>query len=85
LTARAHDRAVAELEALDAELMIIGVEEALARRAGELADERALRGYDAVHLASALALGPDETILATWDRDLSNAAAGAGLAVAPAL
>jgi hypothetical protein len=38
-----------------------------------------------VHLASALALGPDETILATWDRDLSNAAAGAGLAVAPAL
>ena len=85
LTARAHDRAVAELEALDAELMIVGVKEALARRAGELADERALRGYDAVHLASALALGPDETILATWDRDLSNAAAGAGLAVAPAL
>ncbi len=85
MTARAHDRAVAELEALDAELMIIGVEEALARRAGELADERGLRGYDAVHLASALALGPDETILATWDRDLSNAAAGAGLAVAPAL
>ena len=85
MTARAHDRAVAELEALDAELMIVGVKEALARRAGELADERALRGYDAVHLASALALGPDETILATWDRDLSNAAAGAGLAVAPAL
>jgi uncharacterized protein len=58
LTARAHDRAVAELDALDAELVIVGVDDALARRAGELADEHALRGYDAVHLASALALGP---------------------------
>jgi predicted nucleic acid-binding protein len=85
LSARAHDRAVAELDALNAELVIVGVDEAVAQRAGDLADERALRGYDAVHLASALALGPGETILVTWDRDLSNAAVGAGLAVAPAL
>ena len=85
LSARAHDRAVAELDALNAELVIVGVDEALARRAGELADERALRGYGAVHLASALALGSGETILVTWDRDLSNAAGDAGLAVAPAL
>jgi predicted nucleic acid-binding protein len=85
LTARAHDRAVAELDAIIAELMVVGVDDALAQRAGELADERALRGYDAVHLASALALAPSETILVTWDRDLSNTAAGAGLAVAPAL
>ena len=62
-------------------LVIVGVDEALGRRAGELADERALRGYDAVHLARALALATGETILATWDRDLSNAAADAGLAV----
>lgn len=85
MSARAHNRAVAELDALDAELMIVGIDETLARRAGKLADEPALRGYDAVHLASALALGPCETILVTWDRDLSNAALGAGLAVAPAL
>lgn len=84
LTTRADDRAVAELDALIAELVIVG-DEALARRAGELADERALRGYDALHLASALALGPGDTILATWDRDLSNAAVDAGLPVAPAL
>jgi len=84
LTARAHDRAVAELDALNAELVIVGVDEALAQRAGELADERALRGYDAVHLASALALGPGETIVVTWDRDLNDAAVGAGIAVAPA-
>ena len=65
--------------------MIVGVDEALAQHAGEIADERALRGYDAVHLASALALGSGETILVTWDLDLSNAAVDAGLAVAPAL
>ena len=76
---------MAELDALNAELVIVGVDEALAQRAGELADEGALRGYDAVHLASALALGAGETILVAWDRDLSNAAVGAGLAVAPAL
>ena len=85
MTARAHDRAVGELDALNAELVIVGVDEALAQRAGELADERALRGYDAVHLASALALGPGDTILVTWDRDLRNAAVDTGLAVAPAL
>ena len=85
VTARAHVRALAELDALNAELVTVGVDEALAQRAGELADERALRGYDAVHLASALALGPGETIVVTWDRDLSNAAAGTGFAVAPAL
>ena len=56
----------------------------LAQRAGEITDERALRGYDAVHLASALALGPGETILVTWHRDLSDAAVGADLAVVPA-
>jgi predicted nucleic acid-binding protein len=85
LMGRAHARAVAELDALGAELVIVGVDEALAQRAGELAHERALRGSDAVHLASAFALGAAETILVTWDRDLSNAAVGAGLAVAPAL
>lgn len=84
LTARAHERAVAELAALHAELVIVGVDEALAQRAGQIADERSLRGYDAVHLASALALGPDETILVTWDRELNDAAGGVGLAVAPA-
>lgn len=84
LTARAHERAITELDALNTELAIVGVDGALARHAGELAFEHALRGYDAVHLASALALGAAETILVTWDSDLSTAAAVAGLAVAPA-
>jgi len=42
-----------------------------------------LRGYDAVHLASALALGT-YTTLVTWDEDLKRAAAHCGCAVARA-
>lgn len=61
-------------------------DEPLAQHAGDLAAERALRGHDAVHLASALALGAGETILVTWDHDhLSSAAVAAGLAAAPGL
>ncbi len=63
---------------------MIGIDEALAERAGDLAAELGLRGYDAVHLASALSLGAQVTSLVTWDRDLREAAAVKGLAVAPA-
>jgi hypothetical protein len=76
---------VRQLDSLVTELLIVGVDEAMARRAGELAQECALRGYDAVHLASGLALGSGDTVFVTWDRDLSTAAAAAGLAVAPSL
>jgi predicted nucleic acid-binding protein len=55
----------------------------LARRAGELAAEHQLRGYDAVHVASALRLG-DQTTLITSDQRLQHAAIATGLAVAPA-
>jgi len=56
----------------------IGVTDGLVRLAGDLADRRALRGYDAVHLASALILG-GEVVMATWDRELSDAASEEGL------
>lgn len=78
-----HRKAVEELEATAAELLTVGIDEELARRAGELADELGLRGYDAVHLASAMALGPATTLI-TWDVGLSAAAHDSGLAVAPA-
>jgi predicted nucleic acid-binding protein len=42
-----------------------------------------LRGYDAVHLASALALGADTTVV-TWDKDLGRAALRSGCGLAPA-
>lgn len=51
--------------------------------AGRLAGDHALSGADAVHLASALELGPD-VIFVTWDRRLHAAASAIGLAVVPA-
>lgn len=72
-----------ELEALQEEMLLVGVDRQLTRHAGELAQQHLLRGYDAVHLASALALGT-ETTLITWDRDLALAAANVGLGIAPA-
>ena len=41
-----------------------------------------LRSLDAIHLASALAVGPDVAAFVAYDRRLAAAAAGAGLDVA---
>ena len=51
--------------------------------AGELAERFALRGYDAVHLASALSVGGPVTLV-TWDADMRSAAERNGCAIAPA-
>jgi predicted nucleic acid-binding protein len=63
-------------------LITVGVDDDLAENAGAHAEAFGLRGYDAVHLASALGLG--EVTLVTWDEELADAAASAGLAVAGA-
>ena len=54
------------------------------RRAGQLAGGHALRGADAVHLASALTVTDPELVVAVWDRRLHVGVVSAGLAVAPA-
>ncbi|HTW03839.1 MAG TPA: type II toxin-antitoxin system VapC family toxin [Streptosporangiaceae bacterium] len=54
------------------------------RHAGQLARQHALRGADAVHLASALAIGDPDLVIAVWDRRLHSGAQAAGLRVAPA-
>ena len=64
------------------ELHLLGVDLALTRHAGQLAVDLGLRGYDAVHLASALAIGADAVV--TWDNDLGEAARRSGLGTAPA-
>ncbi|GAC1596081.1 MAG: type II toxin-antitoxin system VapC family toxin [Acidimicrobiales bacterium] len=56
---------------------------AVEREAGELARRHALRGADAVHLASALAVGDADLVVAVWDRRLSAGALAARLRVAP--
>jgi len=53
------------------------------RHAGQLARLHSLRGADAVHLASALAIGDAELVFAVWDRRLHAGAQAAHLRVAP--
>ncbi len=76
--------AVRAIDEIYEELTKVAVDAALARAAGGLAERRALRGYDAVHLASAFAIDSPDVVLATWDRALAAAAVEEGLAVVPA-
>jgi hypothetical protein len=55
----------------------------VARRAGDLAERRSLRGFDAIHLASALELERvtgSEAMFLCFDERPSVAAAAGGLA-----
>jgi predicted nucleic acid-binding protein len=83
LSATAHRRARADFDSLQEELALVGVDRPLSRQAGALAERFALRGYDAVHLACALSLEGEVTVV-SWDDDLRRAAAASGCALAPA-
>jgi predicted nucleic acid-binding protein len=80
---RAHRRSAQDLSAACAAMRLVGVDWQLATRAGEIAEQHALRGYDAVHLASALSIEGADMALVTWDRDLARAALRSGRSVAP--
>ena len=77
-----HAEALAAFEELQAGLITIGVDSNLACIAGEQAEDLGLRGYDAIHLATALALGDEEVVIVTWDRDLARATGQVGLGLA---
>lgn len=81
---RRYAVALDEFADLMTEVVIVGIDDRLARRAGDLAADLGLRGYDSVHLATALALEGADTVMVTWDRDLAQAATAAGMAVSPA-
>lgn len=72
----------AEFEALFADVGLVAASTDLLRQAGDLAETHALRGYDAVHLASALAIADDRTVMVTADRHIRTAARNVGLATA---
>lgn len=82
LSETAHRQALSDFAALQEAMISLGVDTELARSAGALAEEHGLRGYDAVHLATALELGGHDAVLVTWDADLGRAASQVGLAVA---
>lgn len=78
LSARSLKTAKEELEGLWAQVDVVAVSAQLVRAAGELAERERLRGYDAVHLAAALAASA--TVLASADDRLIAAARHSGLA-----
>jgi predicted nucleic acid-binding protein len=89
--ARNHDLTPAELDDAEhdwdefwAAVRPVELTPAIEQHAGRLARLHALRGADAVHLASALAIDDPELILAVWDRRLHAGAQTAGCRVAPA-
>jgi predicted nucleic acid-binding protein len=60
---------------------LIGIDGAVARFAGELAERHGLRGYDAVYLASAISVEDAGLVTVTCDQDLADAAVACGYAV----
>lgn len=54
ISRRALGRAVAALDRDLTDFVVIELSVTVAKRAGDLAERRALRGFDAIHLASAL-------------------------------
>lgn len=65
-------------------LRVVELTDELAQRSGELAEEHALSGFDAVHLASALLFPAGELVVATWDGRLHAALVAVGLTTLPA-
>lgn len=82
LTRRQLTRLVTDVDSLYGQLDRLDVDDELVRRAGDLAQEFGLRGYDAVHLAGAQRLQDPEVVLVAGDGPLLRAAGEIGLAVA---
>lgn len=75
-------RVVTDLEVIMGDLDLVEAAAAVVRRAGELAELLALRGYDAVHLSSAETLADPDLVLVAGDRQLLRAAGELQLTVA---
>jgi predicted nucleic acid-binding protein len=82
LPARSVGASRRTLEALWADVEVVEITLQVAQAAGDAAEQHGLRGYDAVHLASALHASADALVCA--DTDLLRAAHACGLAVVDA-
>lgn len=80
-----HDLAVAEQtwEQYWAAIRPVELTPAVEREAGALASLHALRGADAIHLASARAIEDPNLVMAVWDRRLHAGALASHFRVAP--
>lgn len=63
---------------------VVEVDQELVERAARLALDDELRSLDALHLAAALLLPPEQNVFVTWDRRLHAAAQSHRLSVLPA-
>lgn len=70
LTAELHDRSLANLRTLWSDLDVVEVTPRLMEAAAGFARELALRGYDALHCASAAGLNDPELLAASGDARL---------------
>ncbi len=79
----AHARALGTWDTLRPALHVVEVSGAVADRASRLVSAGSMRSNDAVHVASALAVAHDDTVVAAWDPHVVTAARAAGLRVVP--
>ncbi|SDX94904.1 hypothetical protein SAMN05661080_01814 [Modestobacter sp. DSM 44400] len=79
-----QDRAEAAWEEYWAAIRTVELTAPVTAHAGLLAGRHALRGADAVHLASLLAVGAADTLFAVWDQRLRAGARSVGVQLAPA-
>ena len=64
-------------------LRVVEVSQDVGQHAGDLAEEHALSGFDAIHLASALLVDADALVVATWDARLAIATTAVGIPTLP--
>jgi uncharacterized protein len=80
-----HQSAIDDLDDLWTELDVHSVSDGVIERASRAAARHALRAYDSLHLATALALAEAKGYaFACWDRELRDAAHEHGFALIPA-
>lgn len=83
LTADQEEQTATAWEGYWAATRAVELTQDVSAHAGDLAGRHALRGADAVHLASVLALETPDVVLAVWDARLREAATAEGVMIAP--
>ena len=82
ITSAQHRAAVDALPDLFEQVELVDIDEALVAQAGTIAEERALRAYDAVHVAAARTVDDPRLVLVAGDLALLDAATAEGMATA---
>lgn len=83
ISSRELEQIKRRLDRVWTQTQIVDFDDSIAQSAGDSAEQFGLRGYDAVHLATAMSLRDESLVVATWDEDLARACIEADLPVAP--